>query len=81
MSECASCKAPITWTQTRTGKRMPVDAEPSDDGTIRLVLAAPRTVPVAEVLTGVRLSAARDEGAQLFKSHFATCPNASEHRR
>ena len=28
LSECRSCHAPIVWTTTSNGKRMPVDADP-----------------------------------------------------
>lgn len=53
---CRSCGAEIVFLRTRTGSRMPVDAE---------------TV---------------EEGEELFDpkrhtSHFATCPQAGEHRR
>lgn len=36
VSECRSCQAPIVWTVTRRGKRMPVDAAPSTAGDFEL---------------------------------------------
>ncbi len=47
---CRSCGAPVYWTETEKGKRMPVDREPGDDGNIVLI--------VAESLEGSRLIAA-----------------------
>ena len=31
MNACRSCGAPVTWTVTDAGKRMPVDPEPHPD--------------------------------------------------
>lgn len=54
-----------------SGKRMPFDAEP--------VIPSP---------TGLFVVITDDEGVHglsqnnpLYRSHFATCPNAAEHRR
>ena len=33
------------------------------------------------MLTGEELEQAREEGKQLYLSHFATCPNARRHRK
>lgn len=76
-STCRSCKAPIVWAVTeKTGKAIPVDAEATPDGNI--VLTAGAGSPVAHVLTA-------DDGPvdpeARFRSHFATCPNASTHRK
>lgn len=83
ISRCGSerrpgCGAAIIWTtNVTTGRRMPVDAEPDEAGTI--VLVSGNDGPEARVLT-------RDEVARrpttrgLYVSHFATCPNAGEFR-
>lgn len=69
MTRCRSCGAPIVWAVTAAGKRMPLDAE-----------------PVYAIGSGV-VSLNGDEVAvverprPLYVSHFATCPNADQHRR
>lgn len=75
---CGSCDAPIIWASTVKGRPMPVDAEPDPDGNI-LLHARPGRGPLAEVVP-----AGQDgliAGEQLRLSHFATCPNADQHRR
>jgi hypothetical protein len=82
MSDCRSCHAPILWAMTASGKRMPMDPDPVATGTFALTLDdpptaihAPATVPAGTVRLGADGFPAR------FTSHFATCPNASQHRR
>jgi len=71
-SRCSSCDAPIIWAVTDAGKRMPLDAEPAPDGNV--------------VLTRVGGQARARKGSEFgpnmprHKSHFATCPNANQHR-
>lgn len=62
---CRSCGAKIVWALTATGKKIPLDAKPEK----RVVLES-RT-PFGEV------AVVHDT----FVSHFATCPNAAEHRK
>lgn len=73
---CRSCGAAIVWTLTEAGRRMPVDLEPADDGTLRLEESQDGSAVVyAFVVRGnVR---PREE---LYRSHFSTCPNATQHR-
>lgn len=70
-SRCSSCQAPIVWAITDSGRRMPVDAQPHEDGTVVLTyetsFVAARVDPT---YTGPK-----------HLSHFATCPNAGQHRR
>lgn len=68
---CKSCKATITWVVTANGKRMPIDAEPSFKGNIRL---DDRNV------AHFGKAAAEMEGPR-YISHFATCPQGPQHRR
>lgn len=75
MSTCRSCRRPVRWAVTPAGKRMPVDPEPVEGGNLLLALDDP---PVARVVDPAQLVI--DDG-QRFVSHFATCPNADEHRR
>ncbi len=73
---CRSCGAHIVWCQTRTGKSMPVDALPDPGGNLELQHPNdPRDPPVAHVIGKARFT--RDR----FMSHFATCPDAAEHRK
>jgi hypothetical protein len=67
MPRCRSCKAEIVWAKTSTGRAMPFDAEPKVGG---------------EWEIDEEGQAHYDpEGESRFTSHFATCPNAAEHRR
>jgi hypothetical protein len=75
-ARCRSCNASIIWTITTNGKRMPIDAEPVEDG----------NVMVDEFSNANYLSAEQRQiyiakGGKLFKSHFATCQFAETHRR
>lgn len=72
MSACRSCGAEVFWAVTTSGKRMPVDAEPvqGTEGNVYIVEGDP---PLAVVGT-------HTEGPT-YTSHFATCPQASQHRR
>ena len=69
---CRSCGAPIIWAETVNGKRMPLDEDPDPAG--KFTLDEEHNPPVAEY-------AKPDAKGELFTSHFATCPNAAEHRR
>lgn len=77
-SSCGSCGAAVVWCETSKGKRMPVDAEPYDGGNVEIVEvrgAAPLAVVHGD--TGM----ATLDGSPRYRSHFATCPNADQHRR
>lgn len=67
-SECRSCDASIVWMRTVNDKNIPVDTDTVDEENL-------------EWTTG-------DHGNQVpvfdpseHTSHFATCPNADQHRR
>lgn len=70
MSECRSCGAPITWAITDNGKRIPLDAEPAPNGNLILVDGVARTPRIDDDVPFLQ-----------YVSHFATCPNAQQHRR
>lgn len=77
MAECRSCGAKIEWIQTKKGKNMPIDVEPVDpteaeDGTF-LCNADGRFIKVGK-------SQYEENEGPWFISHFATCPNADQHR-
>ncbi len=65
MSECKSCKREILWAKTPNGRAMPLD---------------PAEVNLCEVQPG-------PDGLEIVRqvrghvSHFATCPQAGQHRK
>ena len=59
---------------------MPLDANPASDGTIVAAFVHPDG-PLGVVLTGEVLAWARDNDATLYRSHFASCPDADKWRR
>lgn len=85
MSQCKSCGAPVLWVRTMKGKKMPLDPDLTLEGEMILVdlpdgsIAAVHRSSVSEfdgLLGAVELAAAPGR-----TSHFATCPNADQHRR
>lgn len=77
-AKCSTCPATVIWAETEKGKRMPVDAKPVANGNIYLVHRGPRKTPLA-----VHAKFDRIDGQKIpkYRAHFATCPNASKHRR
>lgn len=71
MPTCRSCGAEITWCRTEKLKRMPL--EKSETGNI-VIHGGLVHFPSADELEQMN-PAAR------YVSHFATCPNASQHRK
>lgn len=67
VAKCRSCGASIKWVLTEKGKWMPLDAEPVEGGNI------------AVLNDGSYVSS--DPGGMRYLSHFATCPQASAHRK
>lgn len=84
MSRCRSCGQRIVWVWTEAGKRMPVDPDPVQDGNVRSLRGDGQLFESALVEV-----VPRDSGDTLFGavtepryvSHFATCPQAADHRR
>lgn len=73
---CRSCDAPIRWARTEARDLpMPLNPEPTEEGNVQLVNGK------ARVLAGFDLLHAGDAGEPLYRAHFATCPNATEHRK
>jgi hypothetical protein len=69
---CRSCGARIVWAVTAAGRRMPLDPDPDAGGTIRVHLS--EGGDLLAVIGGA------DDGRPLYRSHFATCPQASAWR-
>ena len=72
---CRSCGANILWARSaKTNALMPIDPDPVENGNI--VLSADG---LATTLSG-DLWETMHSGLR-YISHFATCPNAKEHRK
>lgn len=72
---CRDCGAPIRFAQDEDGKWRALDARPSQvRGNVTLERG------VAAVLRGVELGRARDEGYDLYVSHFRSCPASTQAR-
>lgn len=79
MTRCRSCDAPVLWAKTEKGRRMPLDPEPytgSEPAGVFVLRFFEAGTPTA---VAVPPEAFKDE--PLYRSHFATCPHAAEHRR
>ena len=74
---CSSCEAPIFWAKTVNGRAIPIDLEScGDDGNIEVLFGSDGSVTANVV--------GKQRGlfpALRYKSHFATCPNAADHRK
>jgi hypothetical protein len=71
---CRSCNEPIIWVVTEQGKRMPLDVEPTETGTVAL---REQTPGVGRVVS----RNGRYPGQKLYVSHFATCRFSQAHRK
>lgn len=81
MSACSSCGEMIIFARNaKTGKTMPLDAEPNATRGNVYVTGAGKTM-AATVLSVALAQQFRAEGKLLYLSHFATCPRADRHRR
>lgn len=83
ITTCRSCGASIAFVLTTGGKRMPIDVEPSDKGTLFVFAPLPTVALSAESVTArsERAELARTQGRERYVSHFATCPQAAQHRK
>lgn len=83
-SRCSSCQAPIIWAEFKaTGTRAPLDAEPVPDGNLAIASWRPdgtALIVLADTVQGGQL-ALDTAPPERWVTHFATCPNAAEHRR
>jgi hypothetical protein len=78
---CRSCAAPITWAVTPGGKAIPLDAEPTAEGNVRVVIEQPHGTVRAYVLGPLDvLLLDPPEQAALRMPHHATCPDADAWR-
>lgn len=80
---CRSCGARVIWSITEQAKAMPVDADPSQAGTLALEWrdrgsGLPGGAPPLARVVKPELRFGRTD---LRTSHFATCPHAGEWRK
>lgn len=79
MATCASCGADITWAiSAATGKKMPVDAAPHEEGTVQL--RGDRAHVLGKHDLEARRNVPPDLRTPVYRSHFSTCPQASAWR-
>lgn len=85
MNRCRSCNAEIIWAKNAVnGLRNPIDASPTPDGNIRLEFRGIGQPPVAHYYgKTARELLVEKHGDKIvwYKSHFATCPNARQHKK
>ena len=83
MGQCKTCGSEILWVKTSAGKWLPLDPVAVEGGNICLdgnynaeILSPPQC---EELEKGAAKRGA--PAPRLYKSHFATCPQAAGHRR
>lgn len=69
MAFCKSCNAVIEWHKTAEGRNIPLDPEPHQQGNLTFDSA----MRVVYMRPGSK--------PRMYRSHFATCPNAAQHRK
>ena len=77
MATCEKCGAEIIFAVTRHGHRIPIDPAPVEDGNMELVeeeTADGRVLKALRRLQGSLLA------TPVYKTHFATCPEADYFR-
>ena len=78
-SKCRSCDAPIRWCRTEaTGKLMPLDPDPVDDGNVWVLRIESGTPVVAVALLA---DAVPTTVPLRYVSHFVTCKDAATWRK
>lgn len=81
MSECRSCHQPIEWViVAKSGKRMPIDPDPVEGGNIAKLPDDDDETGAARV-EYVAPGGMLVDDRPVYVSHFATCPQADQHRR
>ena len=79
MAKCKSCKAAIEWAITEAnGKRIPVDKMPVRDGNL---VKTGATIGGLKEVHALMLGEEVPRGTPRYTAHFATCPNAKQHRQ
>lgn len=83
--QCRTCGAAIRWIMMESGKRMPVDAQPQRLVTLQEPCRAVESANLRAKAAGQDVASAPTEprGVMMvcYVPHFATCPQADQHRR
>jgi len=85
-TRCTTCGRPMIWCQARRShKSLPVDPEPRADGNLFAVIGrgykgAP-LIDTTNQLPDPDLFTDTADVIPRYVSHFATCPQADQHRR
>lgn len=74
---CQACTARILWVLTPAGRRMPLDEQPTEDGTGNVVIEHVGGQTRGRVLTGAEMPSQ----GPAYVPHHRTCPAAAEFRR
>jgi hypothetical protein len=77
-AQCGSCEAPVIWSITEKGKRMPLNAEPSPSGRFRIVGTEINGTVHVHYVKNSELEA---NTSSLYDSHFASCPESRDWKR
>lgn len=77
-AKCRSCRAPIRWVETSSGKRMPLDPDPDPEGNVWIDRIENGTPIVHVALMG---SAVPSGEPFRYVSHFVTCPDRDAWRK
>lgn len=75
-ARCGSCHSEIEWATSEAGRAIPIDAQPVDDGNLA-VRRVGNELHSRVVKPDDELGPDEKRGV----SHFATCPNANQHRK
>ena len=82
MAVCKSCGAEIVWVKVKSGKMMPCDAKQvrfiANENGGSIIVASNGAVVKGILLSGNVKGVKEEKG---YVSHFATCPNANNHRK
>lgn len=74
LERCRSCGAKVFWARTTQGALMPVDFEENQGGNIVINDDGKIVVLRKDLFEDIK-------DVPRYNSHFATCPNAYQHRR
>jgi hypothetical protein len=83
VTTCSKCPAKIVWATSENGKKMPMDAEPSPDGSFVLVESPDDGTLLAVFHKKAHgyMPSGEVRAAAKHTSHHATCPYADHFRR
>lgn len=73
---CKTCQSVIWWAVTVHGKAMPMDAGAKVGGEWVICGKTDRGAPMIR-----RLEPLLDAGKERYRPHWATCPDADDHRK